>query len=219
MADDRLLCRTCGGPREVATRGNDKYVGGAKIRVGDSVISYEGDSLRCSKCDDPHGSFGELYEHQQWGGKLAAGNAGDESVCELRDWMLEEYGDCGLPALNSLRNRLVRRHDLTREQVYVAKLADIVAMLRGEQEQTKGTRESGYEYYVGFRQMGGIVSASARTVRRRLFDTKKLPAPTDKGGNGNAHRWPWSIAKPILEAEFNRKLPDVFPADTLKNNV
>lgn len=114
MADPSLFaCPTCGGP----------------------AIIVGGDSLRCPTCDDKRGSYGELHEHLSWGGPLSSDNAGDATLCTLRDWMREHLGEFSLPKLDELRDRLVNRHGLTREQVYVAKRGRIVELLRGERSE------------------------------------------------------------------------------------
>jgi hypothetical protein len=65
---------------------------------------------------------------------------------------------------------------------------------------------------VTLRQMSAIVQCGKRTLER-LRDTGRLPDPARKGPNGTAHEWLWSEVRPILEAEYNRKLPEVFPAE------
>ena len=66
--------------------------------------------------------------------------------------------------------------------------------------------------HVTLAQMAAIVNKSKRTLEW-LKDDKMLPAPAVKGGNGRADEWLWSAVKPVLEAEYRRVLPDVFPAD------
>lgn len=67
-------------------------------------------------------------------------------------------------------------------------------------------------YYVSLRQMASIVNKHKRTLAK-LKDGGKLPSPTVKGGNGKADEWVWSEVRPILETEYKKKLPVVFPAD------
>ena len=68
------------------------------------------------------------------------------------------------------------------------------------------------ECYVTLLQMAGIVNKSKRTLER-LRDNKKLPAPAVKGGAGRASEWQWSVVRPILERQYKRSMPEVFPAD------
>ncbi|MEX2171540.1 MAG: hypothetical protein WD851_19630 [Pirellulales bacterium] len=94
--------------------------------------------------------------------------------------------------------------------------ARLMAGLR--ERSSKKLPTTDYDYHVTLSQMAAIVSVSPKTIRRNLYDAAKLPAPAEEGGAGKAHKWAWSIARPILEQEFNRQLPEVFPADTLKKN-
>ena len=68
------------------------------------------------------------------------------------------------------------------------------------------------EYHVTLRQMAAIVSKSKKSMER-LRDNEILPAPDVKGGKGKADEWQWSKVRPILEQEYKRELPEVFPAD------
>lgn len=65
---------------------------------------------------------------------------------------------------------------------------------------------------VTLRQMSAIVECGKRTLER-LRDMGRLPDPAVKGPKGTAHEWLWSEVRPILEAEYNRRLPEVFPAE------
>ena len=74
------------------------------------------------------------------------------------------------------------------------------------------TEPATVEYHVTLWQMAAIVSKSKKTLER-LRKNEILPAPDVKGGNGKANEWRWSKVRPILEKEYWRKLPEVFPAD------
>ena len=69
-----------------------------------------------------------------------------------------------------------------------------------------------FECCVTLLQMASIVSKSKRTLER-LRDNGELPTPTVKGGEGKADEWLWSDVRPILQEEYRRKLPEVFPSD------
>ena len=68
--------------------------------------------------------------------------------------------------------------------------------------------------YVTMSQMAGVVNRNKRTIQR-LYDKGKLPTPAVESGKGEGkpHEWLWSEVRPILEEEYNRQLPAVFPAD------
>jgi hypothetical protein len=66
--------------------------------------------------------------------------------------------------------------------------------------------------YVTLLQMAAIVGRGKRTMRR-LYDDAKLPPPAVEGTGGKASEWIWDDVRPILEAEYSKVLPAVFPAD------
>ncbi len=68
------------------------------------------------------------------------------------------------------------------------------------------------ECHVTLQQMAAMVNKSKRTLERLRGDGK-LPTPAVKGGNGKADEWKWSDVRRILQNEYNRQLPEVFPAD------
>jgi hypothetical protein len=65
--------------------------------------------------------------------------------------------------------------------------------------------------YVTMLQMAAIIGKKKCTIER-LKNTGKIPAPDVKGGNGKAHEWLWSVVAPILEENFNRKMPKEYPS-------
>jgi hypothetical protein len=68
------------------------------------------------------------------------------------------------------------------------------------------------ECYVTLLQMAGIVNRDKRTLER-LAVKVKFPPPAVEGGGGKPGEWRWSDVRPILEVEYGRSLPDIFPAD------
>jgi hypothetical protein len=74
------------------------------------------------------------------------------------------------------------------------------------------TEDGKAECYVTLLQMAAIVNRGKRTLRR-LYESGKLPDPAVEGGGGNPHEWRWADVRPILESEYGKVLPDVFPAD------
>jgi hypothetical protein len=66
--------------------------------------------------------------------------------------------------------------------------------------------------------MAGIVSRSKRTIERLAAKTS-FPLPDVAGGGGKPNEWKWSMVKPILESEYGRKLPEVFPTDTISQTT
>lgn len=66
--------------------------------------------------------------------------------------------------------------------------------------------------HVTLKQMASIVNKSKRTLER-LRDNGNLPAPAVKGGKGKADEWLWSVVRPILNREYGRQLPEVYPSD------
>jgi hypothetical protein len=68
------------------------------------------------------------------------------------------------------------------------------------------------DHHVTLKQLAGIVQKDKKTIQR-LVSANKLPAPDVRGGNGKANEWIWSKVRGPLGAEFNRPLPEIFPAD------
>lgn len=66
--------------------------------------------------------------------------------------------------------------------------------------------------YVTLKQMAAIVKKRKRTIER-LKEDGKLPTPEVKGRPGQAAEWSWAKIRPILELQYDRKLPEIFPAD------
>jgi hypothetical protein len=66
--------------------------------------------------------------------------------------------------------------------------------------------------HVTLLQMAGIVNREKRTLER-LRKEQRLPSPAVRGGGGKPNEWRWPDVRPILEAEYGRPLPEVFPAD------
>lgn len=73
-----------------------------------------------------------------------------------------------------------------------------------------GDKKPAVDQYVTLAQMAAIVSREKRTMRR-LYDNGILPLPDRQGGKGKAHEWRWSNVRPVLEREYTRELPSVFP--------
>ncbi|HEX5104212.1 MAG TPA: hypothetical protein VFV87_10400 [Pirellulaceae bacterium] len=65
--------------------------------------------------------------------------------------------------------------------------------------------------YVTLNQMAAIVQKGKRTLER-LKTNGKIPAPDVAGGGGKHDLWRWSVVRPILETEYERPLPEIFPA-------
>jgi hypothetical protein len=63
--------------------------------------------------------------------------------------------------------------------------------------------------------MAAICNRSKRTIEN-LKITGKLPEPAVRGGTGKPDEWRWSVVRPILEKEYSRQLPEVFPADRFR---
>lgn len=66
------------------------------------------------------------------------------------------------------------------------------------------------ECFVTLQQAAAMVSRSKKTLERRK---KEMPAPKVSGGGGKPDEWAWSELRPWLEKEFERSLPERFPAD------
>jgi hypothetical protein len=80
---------------------------------------------------------------------------------------------------------------------------------------SKATHRLGYpkEQYVTLDQMAAIVGRSKRTLEHKKKAKKNpLPSPDIKGGGGKPDEWKWSKARPWLEHEYCRQLPERFPA-------
>jgi hypothetical protein len=57
-----------------------------------------------------------------------------------------------------------------------------------------------------------MVNKTKSTLEKRA-KKRPMPVPTIKGGKGKAAEWEWSMLRPWLEAEFDRKLPERFPGE------
>jgi len=66
--------------------------------------------------------------------------------------------------------------------------------------------------YVTMSQMAAIVSRGKKTIVR-LVERGILPQPDIEGGGGKPHEWRWATVKPILESQFDRIMPAIFPHD------
>jgi hypothetical protein len=69
------------------------------------------------------------------------------------------------------------------------------------------------EHYVTLLQMGAIVGNTSKRTIRRMYDKGELPTPDIHGRKGSAHKWRWTIVRPILQTRFECTLPENFPAD------
>jgi len=79
-------------------------------------------------------------------------------------------------------------------------------------KQTTETAGDPPDCYVTLLQIAAIVNRNKRTLRR-LHDGGKLPAPAIQGAGGKPNEWRWNDVRPILENEFDKMLPLIFPAD------
>ena len=80
------------------------------------------------------------------------------------------------------------------------------------QSEEKSDLAAAIECHVTLSQMAAIVNKRKKTLER-LRDNGKLSAPAVKGGSGRADEWRWSDVRPILQDEYNRQLPEIYPAD------
>jgi hypothetical protein len=67
--------------------------------------------------------------------------------------------------------------------------------------------------FVTLQQAAAMVSRSKKTLERRK---KNMPLPKVSGGGGKPDEWAWSELRPWLEKEFERPLPERFPADRFR---
>lgn len=125
-------------------------------------------------------------------------------ACESAQQLNSEY-----PEGNASWERLAQLPTIDDE--YFRKIAKQLEDLASRLE-SKTDPDGPVECYVTLLQMGGIVGREKRTMRR-LYDDGKLPPPVVVGGRGRQHEWRWDEVRPILEAEYNKTLPTVFPAD------
>jgi len=64
--------------------------------------------------------------------------------------------------------------------------------------------------------MGTIVGRSKDTMGRRPNAPDfTMPRPNVEGGGGKTHEWIWDRVRPWLMKEFERQLPERFPAARL----
>ncbi len=69
--------------------------------------------------------------------------------------------------------------------------------------------------YVTLDQAAAVVRRSKRTLER--YKGKGMPAPLVKGGGGRPAEWDWADLHPWLQKEFDRVLPEEFPAERLSD--
>jgi len=69
------------------------------------------------------------------------------------------------------------------------------------------------ECLVTLQQAAGMVSRCKRSLQRLL---PKMPAPRVQGAGGKPSEWAWSELRPWLEKNFERPLPERFPADRFR---
>jgi predicted DNA-binding transcriptional regulator AlpA len=62
-------------------------------------------------------------------------------------------------------------------------------------------------------QAAAMVNKSKRTLERLL---SKMPMPRVQGAGGKSSEWAWPELRPWLEKEYERKLPERFPADKFR---
>lgn len=69
--------------------------------------------------------------------------------------------------------------------------------------------------YITLDQAAAIVGRSKKTLERRL-SMGVMPQPdVESCGGGTAHEWIYSKLRPWLEREFERQLPEFFPASRI----
>jgi len=69
---------------------------------------------------------------------------------------------------------------------------------------------------VTLQQAAAMVNRSKRSLERLK---PKMPPPSVQGGGGRPDEWAWSELRPWLEKEFERPLPERFPADRFRPPV
>jgi len=70
------------------------------------------------------------------------------------------------------------------------------------------------EQWVTLDKMAAIVSRSKRTLEKlKNRQPNPLPIPDAEGGGGRPDEWKWSNIRPWLEKEYDKSLPDRYPAD------
>lgn len=105
------------------------------------------------------------------------------------------------------------QQDATRQEVDLSLSESWEAVTRlVRRTESLSDSPAGATCYVTFPQMAAIVNRKERTIRR-LYDKGILPAPAVQGGKGAPHEWRWEDVRPILEKQYKRPLPEVFPAD------
>ncbi len=127
--------------------------------------------------------------------------------------------DCGLTPgeIREIRTKDSAESEISDYYDPPGALLDLIYARAGVQS-GKTDPDGGVEQFVTLLQMATIVGKSKRTLTR-LYETGILPAPDIQGGDGQAHEWRWSVAKPILASKYNRQLPDDFPADRIIRSV
>jgi hypothetical protein len=65
------------------------------------------------------------------------------------------------------------------------------------------------EQLVTLDQIAAMVHRSKRSLERYR---KRMPAPRVRGRRGRPHLWAWAEVRPWLEATFDLRLPEQFPA-------
>lgn len=162
--------------------------------------------LQCPNCNGCGYTVGYLEREFIRLGPLASPTGGDEALRELRALVVDKWGDWSLATLGKFIDWAVTFRGMDLEAVRELDLAAAVTCLRSE------GRGNDVFCHVTLTQMAAIVQKSKPTVRR-LYDNGSLPAPAIEPGNGKANEWLWSEVRPVLENEFGRKLPEVFPGD------
>lgn len=83
----------------------------------------------------------------------------------------------------------------------------------GAKTEQHGSAGGGPESLVTLHQAAAMVNRSKRSLERLLA---KMPAPRVQGAGGKPSEWAWSELRPWLEKEFERPLPERFPADRFR---
>jgi hypothetical protein len=101
---------------------------------------------------------------------------------------------------------------VTAERAIIRLRAQIAAEKSTPRDGDAAPQEFAHECYVTLVQMASIVNRTKRTLER-LVKKQDFPLPDVDGGGGKPNEWRWAVVRPVLESEYGRKLPEVFPGD------
>lgn len=89
-------------------------------------------------------------------------------------------------------------------------MRNLYAALKRAREKCGGGEQ--HEHLVTLQQAAAMVSRAKKTLERRKANDSKFPMPRVAGGGGKPDEYAWSEMRLYLEGEFDRKLPEQFPA-------